>query len=518
MSRNFLFWMVWIVGTVAVGGYLSAAMIYKGDRSLFLIGETTSGHHQIELACNACHTKGFSNIDTIQEACLSCHKAELKVSDDSHPLKKFRDPRNADRLEKLDVTKCVTCHTEHRPGLTQPMGLTMPKDYCFTCHEGIAKDRPETHSNLNFTSCASAGCHNYHDNRALYDRFLERHANEPDMKLTQLAMNFDMESLEEALGGLKRSAPLAVGDAKAPGEIKIDAALASEWHQDAHAQNGVNCAGCHQPGKKEDEGEGVAETVAWIEKPGRAVCASCHVQENKTFLMGKHGMRLGGAPGSDKGHYSSQDGPGLLGSWGLIKKTKLGPMKPEMARAAMKAEAHGRALTCTSCHGRPNTGGLQKGSVKKDGAIEGRSVKPMAGAHNFSTAKAKVEACVSCHDSDHTKSYLGSPHHQLWQKELAGVLPKGSGVTCATCHMPRQSVEDEWENEITIVNHNQNDNLRPNEKMIRTVCSSCHGLRFTIDALADPKLILNNFRDRPQIHIESIDWVLRRVPKEGDKN
>ncbi len=136
MSRNFLFWMVWIVGTVAVGGYLSAAMIYKGDRSLFLIGETTSGHHQIELACNACHTKGFSNIDTIQEACLSCHAAELKISDDSHPLKKFRDPRNADRLEKLDVTKCVTCHTEHRPELTQPMGLTMPKDYCFHLSSG----------------------------------------------------------------------------------------------------------------------------------------------------------------------------------------------------------------------------------------------------------------------------------------------------------------------------------------------------------------------------------------------
>ncbi len=98
------------------------------------------------------------------------------------------------------------------------------------------------------------------------------------------------------------------------------------------------------------------------------------------------------------------------------------------------------------------------------------------------------------------------------------MLPKGSGVTCATCHMPRQSVEDEWENEITIVNHNQNDNLRPNEKMIRSVCSSCHGLRFTIDALADETLVRKNFRGKPQTHIESIDWVLRRSSKKGMKN
>lgn len=513
ISKNFIFWSIWIVSTLAIGGYLSAAMVFKGDRSHFLIGETTVGHHQIELACNACHSKGFSDVSSIQKSCENCHAAELKISDDSHPLKKFRDPRNADRLAKLDVTKCVTCHTEHRPELTQPMGLTMPKDYCFLCHQDIGKDRPETHQNLEFTSCASAGCHNYHDNRALYERFLERHATEPDMKPNPFVLNHDAEPLAEDYGGLKRGDALSMAAADAPGSVfsnmsgDAKEAVLTEWHQDAHARNGVNCSGCHQPGKAV-KADGAASKPSWIGKPGRAVCASCHVQENKGFLAGKHGMR------QQEGLLVSEGkAPAFLKALGLFEKQELTPMRPELARSSMKANAHGRELSCTSCHGR---GALATG---KEGDSLHRNSKTgiAAGLHNFDVQPAKVQACISCHDSEHTKTYLGSPHHELWVKELKGELPKGSGVTCATCHMPRVTVEDEYENFITIVAHNQNDNLRPNEKMIRSVCSSCHGLRFTIDALADETLVRKNFRGKPQTHIESIDWVLRRSSKKGDE-
>ena len=58
--------------------------------------------------------------------------------------------------------------------------------------------------------------------------------------------------------------------------------------------------------------------------------------------------------------------------------------------------------------------------------------------------------------------------------------------------------------------HNQNDNLRPNEKMLRSVCMSCHGLGFSIDALADKDLVQRNFIGKPAIHIESIDMAGRR--------
>ena len=57
----------------------------------------------------------------------------------------------------------------------------------------------------------------------------------------------------------------------------------------------------------------------------------------------------------------------------------------------------------------------------------------------------------------------------------------------------------------TVVQHNQNANLLPNEKMIRPACIHCHGLGFSIDALADEQLIENNFNGKPSVHIESID-------------
>ena len=60
-------------------------------------------------------------------------------------------------------------------------------------------------------------------------------------------------------------------------------------------------------------------------------------------------------------------------------------------------------------------------------------------------------------------------------------------------------------------NHNQNDSLRPNEKMIRPVCLDCHGLAFSLDALADTDLVARNFAGKPDVHVESIEWAIRRA-------
>lgn len=473
MTKNIIFWLLWFIGTVAIAGYLSAAMIYGGNRSSLLIGETTSGHHQIELSCNTCHDDGFSNVDTIQKACVKCHQEELKRAKDSHPIKKFRDPRNADRLEKLNAMLCVTCHREHNPKLVSLMGMgvTLPQDYCFKCHSKIGEDRPHTHQNLEFSTCASAGCHNYHDNTALYEKFLEQRAQQPDMKETQLVAHLNFERLSEEMGGLKRGAPLQVNQADAPGEHLLQPLLES-WHKDAHARNGVNCSSCHRQAKGK---------TSWIKKPGRQVCATCHKEENKSFLQGKHGMRLG------DDLYASKADP-----FGLFAARKLSPMRPELARLPMKQKAHGTELTCNTCH-----------SIG-------------AGNHQYNLQFAKVEACVKCHDSKHTKAYLTSPHFELFQKEQTGQLARGSGVSCATCHMPRVEREDEYENFIYVISHNQNDNLRPNEKMIRSVCLSCHGLRFSIDSLADKDLISKNFNGRPKVKIPSIDWTLKRSSKKEE--
>jgi len=61
------------------------------------------------------------------------------------------------------------------------------------------------------------------------------------------------------------------------------------------------------------------------------------------------------------------------------------------------------------------------------------------------------------------------------------------------------------------VQHNQNLNLRPNEKMLRNVCLDCHTLSFSLDALADRDLIKNNFASKPARHVASIEMAQQRA-------
>jgi hypothetical protein len=168
----------------------------------------------------------------------------------------------------------------------------------------------------------------------------------------------------------------------------------------------------------------------------------------------------------------------------------LPPLTPGRARRPMHAKARGIELGCTSCHA----------------------------AHRFDTRQAAVEACVGCHRDGHTAAYEKSPHYALWKKELAGEAPAGSGVSCASCHLPRDEyrVPDTAVKRV-LVQHNQSDNLRPNEKMIRPVCMSCHGLAFSIDALADAKLVAGNFAGKPSVHVRSLDMVAARAKEIEEK-
>ena len=167
----------WILVTFCMSGYLSYRL-FGPDRRAFLPGETTAGHYQIELSCTACHTPGMG---VKEEACYDCHAAELKLANDSHPKSKFSDPRNADLLNIIRADNCVACHHEHVPHQTRAMGVTMPDDYCFHCHVQTLTDVP-SHKGFTFDSCATAGCHNFHDNTALYKDFLLKHAEGPRTK------------------------------------------------------------------------------------------------------------------------------------------------------------------------------------------------------------------------------------------------------------------------------------------------------------------------------------------------
>jgi formate-dependent nitrite reductase cytochrome c552 subunit len=219
-----------------------------------------------------------------------------------------------------------------------------------------------------------------------------------------------------------------------------------DWLATAHAKAGVNCSACHQT--TDDAGK-----TAWLEHPDHRVCTACHGPEVEGFLSGKHGMRL---------------------------RQGLPAMRPADARQRMQARAHDKRLGCMSCHM----------------------------AHRFDTKQAAVEACVGCHDDGHSRAYKASKHYVLWQREVRGEAPAGSGVSCASCHLPRASFDTPDYVSRILVQHNQSDSLRPNEKMIRPACMHCHGLRYSIDALADTGLIRRNFRGGTKTAIKSIDMAL----------
>ena len=487
MSRKAIFWILYVPGTLIAVAVAAAWMVVGGDRGMFLIGESTDAHHQIEMACETCHAAPvFAGAATAEKAmnetCRNCHEDELKAADDSHPRKKFRSPRMAVYREKLDARRCTACHVEHRPEITRTGAVTVAMDFCVACHsegdQDVRKARP-SHAGLTFDTCASGGCHNYHDNRALYEDFLVKHAGQPWVAPSPVhglsARYRAWESPEEAAIG--RSGAVA------PEVAVVDPTALNDWAVSGHAAAGVNCAGCHAP----DATEGAPRTeveARWVDAPRMTVCEGCHKVEARTFVRGRHGMRGHPLIAASRDPIRRLEAIGLGGvlpeaiaAW-LADPVRPTRMTVAEARLPMRDDAVHRSLDCGTCH-RP---------------------------HAVDTERAAVQACASCHDDPHTRAYFDSVHHELWRAELAGEAPPGAGVSCATCHL----VKIERRGKI-MTDHNQNDNLRPNEKMIRSVCLDCHGLGFAIDALADTDLVTRNFRGKPTVHVESIEWAMRRA-------
>jgi len=287
-----------------------------------------------------------------------------------------------------------------------------------------------------FDTCSASGCHNFHNNRALYTDFLIKHLREPELLEQRVLPEREfanvLDEIVEYPADRYPVTPLSTAHADAPAEFSADTGIHEDWLETAHARSGVNCSACHTaPGQS-------AETPAWNSKPGDGVCEQCHSLEVQRFQRGKHGMRL---------------------------TADLTVMTPAQARLPMQEDASHKELTCTACHS----------------------------AHRFDVQSAAVDACLGCHADRHSLAFKDSPHFALWEKELAGKAEAGTGVSCASCHMPRVNFDvNEWMSRI-MVEHNQNATLSPNSKMIRPACLHCHGLEFTLDALADEVLIENRF-------------------------
>jgi predicted CXXCH cytochrome family protein len=209
-----------VLVTAVLGGYYGAPFFFdKGDRRVHLPGETSAGHHQTEIACKQCHTP-FGGVKN--DACNTCHAAGLESADNSHNAEKFADPRNADRISALDAQKCTTCHREHVPDETRA-GVTIAADFCVKCHQDVFTERP-THAALPPDSCGNAGCHNFHDNRALYADFLLEHLDKPALKTVAR-----VRPLAATSSGKESRRALAANDQDAPASANLDPAIIHEW-------------------------------------------------------------------------------------------------------------------------------------------------------------------------------------------------------------------------------------------------------------------------------------------------
>jgi predicted CXXCH cytochrome family protein len=387
-------------------------------QSLYVPGPTSSGHHQIEEKCAACHTRFAGATD---EACVRCHGQALREAGDSHAAAKFDDPGKASQLAIVDARSCLPCHREHRDEARERGSVTMAPALCLGCHAEVGQERP-SHRSFAADSCASAGCHNYHDNRALYRDFLTRHRDEPPLLATR-----QVPQKPHA------AEPVVVPPVDAPEEVSAEPSYAravTDWSASAHARGKVTCTACHEQSSETEE-------PVWSGPVPDATCARCHEGERAGWLAGKHGMRAA---------------------------VELAAMSPSQARLAMKRDAPSHDMGCTSCHG----------------------------AHLFDRRWAAAEACQRCHDDVHTRTYRGGAHELAWQREQRGEAAPGTGVSCATCHLPRHRSGDGF-----TVDHNQNANLRPTDRMVRGVCMSCHGVGFSLSALADTALVRANFPGPP---------------------
>lgn len=191
------------------------------------------------------------------------------------------------------------------------------------------------------------------------------------------------------------------------------------------------------------------ETKEFIETPNHESCQSCHEQSVDTFLLSKHGIRL------------------------LEEKS---PLTPAMARLPMKHDAMDQQMNCNACHN----------------------------VHSANTVEASVDACLTCHNDNHSLNYQNSKHAELFADSKELPRPGAGAVSCATCHLPRV-VDDRLETPVVHVNHNNTYNLKPQDRMVGDVCMNCHGIEYSYNSIFDPELVEANFDRSPTLDLQTFD-------------
>jgi hypothetical protein len=163
-----------IIGIMVILVVGLTAAFALDQRSVFLPGKTSDGHLLFEGSCSSCH-EGFKPVSN--ENCMRCHQPEMAT--DAHGAKKFRDPRWAELITRIDVLTCTACHQEHVHIFAR--GVHLKPDLCMNCHQGIIEGEMASHNGFTPDGCWTAGCHNFHDHRSISTGFLRQNMGQPNM-------------------------------------------------------------------------------------------------------------------------------------------------------------------------------------------------------------------------------------------------------------------------------------------------------------------------------------------------
>ena len=218
-------------------------------------------------------------------------------------------------------------------------------------------------------------------------------------------------------------------------------AIASQWKDSVHGQNGVSCADCHGGDPRSDEmGVAMSKTAGFIGKPGRTttvgVCGSCHSDPNRMkqyglstdqyaqYMTSVHGQRLVSA--GDTRVAICTDCHGVHD----IKKAS----DPTAKVSPLNVPA-----LCASCHADPKV--MQPYGIPTDQyAIYKNSVH---GQMLLVQQDVRAPTCASCHGSHGAKppsdaevvGVCGKCHtatEALYQESKHSTL--AVGPKCWTCH------------------------------------------------------------------------------------
>ncbi|MGD1901113.1 MAG: hypothetical protein ACFB9N_02610 [Geitlerinemataceae cyanobacterium] len=204
-----------------------------------------------------------------------------------------------------------------------------------------------------------------------------------------------------------------------------------------------------------------SETKSFVAVPNQESCRTCHEQSVDTFLLGKHGIRT------------------LEGESALT---------PALARLPMHEAAFEKSMSCNTCHD----------------------------VHTVNTLQASTDSCMTCHNDTHTNNYFNSKHAELFEADRDLPRPSNASVSCATCHLPRHTIEIGG-NEVVKVNHNNTYNLKPRDRMVADVCMNCHGVEYSYNSIFDDELVTANFDKPPHLELETFD-LIRALEKRRSDN